>query len=234
MGQIQRLHGAGEIQDAIPHRWKARCGAWICGALGRDAIEPALVDGSLVQMRVDLPAGVPDQTHLEIRHLLGCGKFERGKTNNQKALVCEGVLMEFRERHRTWLQQAPSEKATAILTKLDSQAARILLNKRCKFASYEALTAALAAEMGASGVSPGPQSSPQDTAGGGVLVSVVGKAATALDQLRDAGVLPGSWVQCTKDSEGCKAGDVGQVLHLTEQEMEWQPRSGKQAASGSS
>ena len=160
--------------------------------------------------------------------------LKEGKTNHQKALACEAVLKEFRDRHREWLQQAPSEKATGILTKLDSQAARILLNKRCKFASYEALTSALAAEMGASGVSPGLESSPQDTAGGGVFVSCVGEAATALDQLRDAGVLPGSWVQCTKDIEGCKAGDVGQVLHLTEQEMEWQPRCGQQAASGSS
>ena len=138
-----------------------------------------------------------------------------GRVKHQAALECEAVLVGFRDRYRSQLAAMSSDARTAILTKLDTQACRLLLGKKCKHTSYEALQGSLGEAFGAGAALPAASQG----ALGSTIVSFDGGAAGCMDRLRDLGIVPGAWVETTKENGAIALGAVACVKSVTAEHL---------------
>ena len=73
--------------------------------------------------------------------------LREGKSNHEKAKACEVFLGRFRSHYDQAFQSLDDTGRTRIEALLDSQAMRILMGRRCKHATYEALAKSLHQEL---------------------------------------------------------------------------------------
>lgn len=148
-----------------------------------------------------------------VAKFIGLGELDSlkaGKAKHQAALQCEAFLSGFRTSHAGALGRLSTEERTALLTKLDSAAIRLLLNKKCKYNSFPTLEQDLARSFGGSGVAPGPAPSQSEQ-----IISFTGGAARLADRLLDLRIKPGSWVEATEAVPHIEAGNGGCVQRIT-------------------
>ena len=164
-----------------------------------------------------------------VKHIcrfISCADLEQlreGKPKHAKARECEAQLQAFRASHKDLLDFATQEARTAIFTKFDTQAARILLGKKCKHTTYEDLVKAMnqqaldvVAKSGKPpcGVSPGALPGSSDITQQMVRYSD-GHAALSF-QLADKGIVPKAYIKLN-EAIGCvAAGTVLQVQSVTD------------------
>lgn len=111
------------------------------------------------------------------------------------------------------------QERTALLTKLDSSAIRLLFGKKCKYNNFGTLVQELSAPLvdlrtGDTG-GAAAQGAPLEQQ----IVNFTGGAAHLSHQLLDLGIKPGSWVQATAPVPDLAEPGVGCVREISEGAM---------------
>ena len=194
---------------------------------GKRDVEAALV-GKVAALPLDLPcvaAGLlkcaltcPAEALVgHVCKFVSPGEVESlraGKANHAKAQECESMLRQFRSQHAAHLEALPPAARTELLTRVDCQAVRLMLGKKCKFKNYVHLLSELAPTQMGSGVAPGPET-PQLVPGLS-MVSFVGGEASLVDRLSETGVREGHWVAMTHALPGVEKGCLCFVQSVSE------------------